>query len=260
VSSQELKTTEVHYPESDGKPMAETDIHRQLMIEAIESVAERFRDDPEFYVSGNLFLYYEEGDPGSVVSPDFFAVRGVPGRLRRTYKVWEEGKGPDIVLELTSRSTHREDLGNKRAVYEELGVKEYFIFDPEGIKFQPQLRAFRLKDGVLQPVPELRREGSCQVFLSEVLGLELHGGGMMLRWVDPATGEPLPSRRDLSEAARAARREAESEKARAESEKARAESEKAIAEKEKARAEAAEAELARLRSEIERQRGAGPSH
>jgi len=235
-----LKSGKVHYPESDGKPMAETDIHRDLMLEAIEAVRERFRDEPNFYVSGNLFVYYEEGDPEKVVAPDFFAVRGVPRGQRRIYKVWEEVKGPEVVLELTSPTTHLEDLGNKRAIYEVLGVSEYFICDPLVKASQPNLRGFRLKEGVLQPIPESRREQGLQVFASEVLGLELHGSGSTLRWVDPLTGKPLPTRQEIRQ--------------RADEEKQRADEERERAEKERARAEAAIAENVRLRAELERLR------
>ncbi len=219
-----VKGAHVHYPESDGKPMAETDIHRDLMLEAIEAIREHFRDEPNFYVSGNLFVYYQEGDPEKVVAPDFFAVRGVPRGPRRIYKVWEEGKAPEVVLELTSPTTHLEDLGNKRAIYEEIGVKEYFICDPLVKARQPNLRGFRLKEGVLQPIPESRREQGLQVFTSEVLGLELHGSGSTLRWVNPRTGKPLPTRQEIRQRA----------------------------EEEQKRADAAEAEIARLRAELER--------
>lgn len=227
MTPRELRRAEVRYPESDGKPMAETDLHRDLMVDAIEAVREHFRADPSFYVSGNLFVYFEEGNPEAVVAPDFFAVRGVPAGRRRTYKVWEEGKGPEVVLELTSPSTHREDLGNKRGIYEDLGVKEYFIFDPFAAKSRPVLRGFRWTEGVLQPAAALREEGENIVFSSDVLGLELHGGPGTVRWIDPSTGRPLPTREDL-------RRRAEAEGRRA---------------------EAAEAELARLRREVDRLRG-----
>src|SRR5687767_2880890 len=188
-----VEGAQVHYPESDGKPMAETDIHPDLLVDAIGAIRDRFRDDPDFYVSGNLFVYYQEGDPTKVVAPDFFAVRGVPRGQRRVYKVWEEGKAPEVVLELTSPTTHLEDLGNKRAIYEELGVREYFICDPLVKAGKPNLRGFRLKGGVLLPFPETRREQGVQIFASEVLGLELHGAGSTLRWVDPRTGRPLPN-------------------------------------------------------------------
>src|SRR5581483_5303214 len=81
----------VYYPTSDGKPMGETEKHRDLMIYCIEALKAYFADDPEGYVSGNNFLYYEEGNPKARVSPDCYVVFGVEKRQRDFYKVWEEG-------------------------------------------------------------------------------------------------------------------------------------------------------------------------
>jgi Uma2 family endonuclease len=96
-----------------------------IQTELIETLGHRFRDDPLFYASGNLFVYFEKGHPEMVVAPDVFVARGVRKGKRRIYKIWEEKKGPDLVIELTSRDTHLEDLGKKRAIYERLRVKEY---------------------------------------------------------------------------------------------------------------------------------------
>ena len=79
-----------------------------------------------------MFLYYEEGDPRKVVCPDVFVTLNVPSNTkRRTFKVWEEGKGPDLVIEITSKKTRKEDLHKKFDLYRDvLGVREYFLFDP----------------------------------------------------------------------------------------------------------------------------------
>jgi len=241
MASPDLKPPRVRYPESDGTPMGETELHRDLLIDLIVSIHQRFLDDPGVYASGNMFLYFEEGSPEMVVCPDFFVVRGVPKKQRRVYKLWEEKKAPELVIELTSRATHLEDLGKKRAIYEQLGVEEYFIFDPEGIRFDPPFQGFRRKGQLFEPLREVRVVEGARVFLSSVLGLELHGGGTSLRWVDPATGEPLAVPREAYAAAAAERQRAEAEKHRAEGEKLRA--------------EAAEAENARLRDEIARLKG-----
>ena len=82
------------------------------------------------YVSGNLFIYYREGDPQAVVAPDVFVVLGADSADRSIYRLWEEPKGPDFVLEITSRSTRREDQVSKRELYRSLGVREYWQFDP----------------------------------------------------------------------------------------------------------------------------------
>jgi len=99
--------THVIYPERDGKPIGETDAHIEQLAELRLMLDWHFRDDPQVYVSGNLLIYFVEGNPGERISPDVFVVFGVPKGRRRTYKVWEEGKGPDVVVELTSRGARR---------------------------------------------------------------------------------------------------------------------------------------------------------
>ncbi len=132
----------VYYPESDGKPIAETDTHINLLTYLREALLDYFRDDPNVYVAGNLFVYYEKGDPDGVVAPDVFVAKGVQKHDRRIYQVWKEGKGPDVVVELTSRGTRQKDLGPKKGTYEMLGVQEYFIFDPLVEYPQPPLVGF----------------------------------------------------------------------------------------------------------------------
>jgi hypothetical protein len=244
----ELERLAVVYPESDGRPVAETDPHRDVLFETVASVDEHFASVPDIYVSGNLLIYYEEGDLTKRFAPDFFLVRGVPKRKRRVYKVWEEGKGPDVVIEITSKSSRREDQGDKRGIYEELGVEEYFLFDPTGDWLEPILKGFRLREGVFEPMAPPRREEELLVLESKVLGLELLGREGDLRLRDPRTGELLPVRREYAARLEEERRAREEEHRRAEAEKQRAEAEKQ-------RAEAAEAEVARLRAELSRRRG-----
>ncbi len=112
----------VDYPDSDGQPVAETDFQRIPLWYANDALARYFRDQEDVYVSANMFLYYEEGNPRAVVAPDVFVVVGTPKGDRRSYKLWEEPKGPDFVLEITSHSTRTTDQGPKRRIYAELGV------------------------------------------------------------------------------------------------------------------------------------------
>jgi Uma2 family endonuclease len=173
------------------------------------------------YVAGNLFIYYEEGHPESVVAPDVFVIFGVPQRNRRTYKTWEhDGKCPDLVIELTSSKTRYIDLGEKRVRYAELGVQEYYIFDPLGEYLKPRLRGYQLVDGELIPLPGPR-------IISRLLHVELRVVGDTLRVYELASGAVLPTPDELDEAWQ---REAEARRA-------------------------AEAEIERLRAEIERLRG-----
>ena len=150
TAAQSPTTAEVFYPESDGQPMAESDVHRDLMIDLIAMLREYFHDDPQVYISGNLLLYYQEGNPRRSVAPDVFVVKGVPGGRRRIYKLWEEGQPPDVVFEVTSPSTRGEDLRTKHDLYARLGVTEYFLFDPLGEYLRPPLQGHQLTQ---RPLP-----------------------------------------------------------------------------------------------------------
>ena len=100
------RTRKIEYPTGDGKPMAETDIHRENMVDLIQTLKDRFAADPMIYVSGNLLMFYEEGNRRKHVSPDVFVVRGIENRLRENYLVLEDGKAPDLIIEVTSKSTN----------------------------------------------------------------------------------------------------------------------------------------------------------
>ena len=203
---------EIFYPESDGKPMAETDKHRNLLVELIESLKNFYAEDSEIYVTGDLFLYYLEGVPQECVAPDVMVCFGVPKKERRIYKLWEEKVAPSIVIELASHSTYKNDREGKRDLYEFLGVKEYFIYNPEYPKTLPSLLAYRLQDGEYQKISI----ENGRIF-SEVVGLELVDTGNTLRLFNPQTDKFLPSLAELSQAAeRAERAEAEIERLKAE--------------------------------------------
>lgn len=175
---------EIEYPTSDGKPMAETDLHRQVMVDLIETLQAYFAADPLVYVSGDLLLFYEEGNPRRHVAPDVFVVRGVPKLPPRDhYLLWREGKGPDVVIEVTSKTARRVDQTKKRTLYREvLQVPEYFQFDPTEDYLKPPLQGHRLIAGqyvAIEPVAgRLPSLG---------LGLHLERDGASLRLYDPAT-------------------------------------------------------------------------
>lgn len=182
-----LQRDQVFYPESDGQPMAETDLHRDLMVDHIRALRRRYLDEPDVYVTGNLFFYFVKGNPRAVVAPDLFLVKGVPKGRRRIYKLWEEGRVPSLVIELTSDSTRDEDVSKKKEIYERLGVDEYFLFDPYEDYLRPSLQGHRLTDGRYRPI-ETEADGSLR---SLTTGLLLRREGERLRLVDATTGEPL---------------------------------------------------------------------
>lgn len=210
ITTAEFPRLQIEYPESDGKPMAETPTHRKAMTDTIEMLTDFFRDAPNVYVSGNMMMYYEEGDPTASVSPDVFVVKGVTKEERRTYRVWVEKRPPLVVFEFSSRSTRLEDSGNKKALYAMMGVREYFLCDPLSEYLEPPLQGFVLERGDYRRLPE-DSDGSV---ISRELGLRLKMEGSQLRLVVIATGERLLTPAEAQEKARSA--EAEIERLKAE--------------------------------------------
>lgn len=131
---------ETLYPESDGKPIAETEVHRDEIFGLIWVLRQRYRDVSDVHVTGNLFFYYVQREPRFVVCPDVIVVKGVSKHERRTYKLWEEGEVPSLVIEVTSDSTKDEDLHGKKDLYKHLGVEEYILHDPFSEYLRPSLQ------------------------------------------------------------------------------------------------------------------------
>ena len=234
----------VHYPCSDDQPMAESEFQLVPMLYLLTVLRTHFRHREDVYVGGDMFVYYEEGNPGAVVAPDVFVVIGAPKRAehpRDTYKLWEEPKGPDFVLEVLSSSTWKADLGPKRALYASLGVAEYWLFDPTREHLlSPPLRGMRLAGREYRELPALQLAASAPTLRSEVLGLDLRLDHGTLRFRDPATGEDLLGHDEE----RSARREAET---RVRREAAARHDAEVRAEQADAAREAAEVQLAELR-------------
>ena len=161
------------YPESDGKPMAETPVHRRATIDATQPLDGFFEKRSDVYVGSDMFVYYRDGDLRYNVVPDVWVAFGVPKLPeRRTWLIWIEGKGPDFVLEITSKSTRREDEGGKKRLYEQLGVREYWQFDPTGEYLNPILKGRELgPDGKYRDLVLKERDGVLRH--SSLLGLDL---------------------------------------------------------------------------------------
>lgn len=185
------------YPTSDGKPMAETDWHRILMMALIQTLESWYADAPMVYVSGNLLVFYVPGNKRKHVSPDIFVVKGVPKRRRPNFLIWEEGKSPTAVIELTSSTTRKEDIDKKFKLYQDvLKVQEYFLFDPKEDYLQPSMQAFRLVRGKYTPIQPVKDR-----LPSKVLGLHLERDGDELRLWNPESGQWLPTPEERAEMA-----------------------------------------------------------
>jgi len=182
--------------------MGETDLHRDWMIRILEILRYRYRDQ-RVYVASNLLVYYEEGCPSRFVVPDNFVVLNCSPERRRMYRVWEEGKSPSVVFEITSRSTKHEDLVTKLPLYERMGVSEYFLYDPSDSYLDVALQGCRLIDGTLREM-ELK-DGS---LTCETLGIRMMLVGADLVMFDINSGEQLLTGEEAERAAKEAERAA----------------------------------------------------
>ena len=185
-----LPRARVEYPSTDGKPVAESDFQRDSLLYAVDVLQQHFRARPDVYVSGNLLLYYEEGNPKAVVAPDVFVVMGASNHRRMSYLLWQEPKGPDFVLEVTSRSTRKRDQGPKRELYRRLGVQEYWQYDPTGDYLDPALQGYELRGGEYEALPAVERGADRLLLRSAVLGLELRLEAGEFRFRDAAADAP----------------------------------------------------------------------
>jgi len=246
--------------------VAETPIHRKNLLLTIDVLEDWFAAEAQVYVSGNMFVYYVQGDKWKHVSPDVFVARGVPkDKPRDYYLVWEEGASPDLVIEFTSKSTREEDVDQKLALYRDvLKVSEFFLFDPHREYLDPPLQGHRLREGRYEQVSPLAGR-----LPSEVLGLHLEDDGDELRLYDPVTRRWLPTPKEDAAAAKAGaaqawrradeqqrradeqQRRADEQQRRADEQQARAQAERKIAEAERKCAEERQVEIERLHRELE---------
>ena len=145
--------TAIHYPTGDGQPVAETFAHLYAILMTIE-VLRLYLQGQQATVLGNQYLYYEQGNANKRVAPDVFVIFGVEPGGRDNYKIWEEGSVPSVTFEMTSPSTKKEDDGPKKQLYAQIGIQEYWQFDPKGEWIKEQLRGYRLENGQYQPIAD----------------------------------------------------------------------------------------------------------
>lgn len=229
----EERAEEDAFPAFDRLPLAESSRHLDEMVSVLEVLEDRYRAALDVWVSGHVLLYTEAGNPDASVVADVLLVDGVRKRSRRSYRPWEEGRVPALVVEVTSRQTREEDLERKLPAYERLGVAEVVLHDPLEEHLSPPLQGFRLAAGRYRRLPN-EPDGS---LLSRATGLVFRREGHRLRLVDAASGAPLLRHDERMRRLRDASHLSE-ERFRAAEERARL----------------AELELSRVREELERLR------
>ena len=197
----------IEYPSSDGKPMAESHRHAMATVNAWQGLTHFFSKRSDVYIGMDMLMYFVEGDRRQSVVPDVFVVLGAPKLpLRDNWLVWEEGRVPDFVPEITSRTTRREDGGRKRQLYQRLGVAEYWQYDPTGDYLDPILKGAHLVNGSYRPIATTAGPVGAPR-LASALGIELHLVRDELRLFDPSGGRYLPTFEEATVRADTAERE-----------------------------------------------------
>ncbi|MEM1392784.1 MAG: Uma2 family endonuclease [Cyanobacteria bacterium P01_H01_bin.150] len=180
ITSTQQKS-EIFYPSSDGELVAETYIHLYAILTTLE-VLRQYLQGQQATVLANQFLYYAQGFPKLRVAPDVMVIFDVEPGGRDNYKIWEEGKVPSVIFEMTSKSTQKQDIEQKKLLYEQLEVQEYWLFDPKGEWVEEKLRGYRLQKENYQIITDSR---------SEALKLRLTIEGELIGFYREDTGEKL---------------------------------------------------------------------
>ena len=222
----------------EGNWIAQSIWHGKAVSQATVALDNHFRNRDNVLVAMELLVYYEPGNNKVCLQPDLQVVFGVQRGNRSSYKVWEEGKAADFVLEVASPSTADKDARHKAQEYARIGVLEYWRLDPTGSLLVPPLEGWEANGGSYNPVQPVARGARGGWLRSRVLGLELRSqrqdGATVLVFRDPRTGEEFDG--ELGESER--RRRAAEERASAEAKRASAEAERRRAAEERANAEA----------------------
>lgn len=214
---------QIECPGSAGEQFGGIGIHAQARLDLLNSLRSCFSSRSDIYAAADMSLYHQEGKPQVRTAPDLMVIKGVPNQEQRISETWDGGVMPCTIFEITSRSTFLEDTIEKALLYAQLGVAEYFLFDPEGNYFDERFIGYRLEDGLYEAIIA----DANGAITSEELGLTFRPEGCLLRVSAPIIGEQIST---IDEVISMAKQEA------------------ARAEQEAARAAAAEAEVARLKA------------
>ncbi|MGD2181380.1 Uma2 family endonuclease [Lusitaniella coriacea] len=174
---------EIAFPPGDlfsNEPPLESELHLRQILLLLQSLEWFWNARQDFYACGNLTIYYSPNQRKSEQfrGPDFFVVLGVERKPRKSWVVWQEdGKYPNLIIEILSSSTTKTDRGLKKQIYQDIfRTPDYFWFDPDSLEFQ----GFHLVDGEYQ---DLQPNANGQLW-SQQLQLYLGVHNSKLRWFD----------------------------------------------------------------------------
>ncbi len=191
IAEASAKPGEVDYPERNW--IAQSIAHGDAVLQAAAALRNHFRDRTDVLVAMELAVYYRRNDNNLWLQPDVQVVFGVSPENRSSYRIWEEGKAPDFVLEVASPSTAENDAEHKAGEYARIGVREYWRLDPDGTLMGSALEGYEASSGKYDPVQPVASSDRERRYRSQVLGLELRSQRQARATVlvlrDPRTGE-----------------------------------------------------------------------
>jgi Uma2 family endonuclease len=182
----------VTYPENDGNPMSDNTLQFRWIVTIQGGLDALFRDNPDVFVAGDLLWYPVQGDNTTRQAPDAMVAFGRPKGDRGSYRQWEEnGVAPQVVFEVLSPGNRPGEMARKLLFYEQHGVEEYYIYDPDRVRLTGYRRS---GDGGFEQVPEMNG------FTSPRLGIRFDMSGPELTIYRP-DGRPFQTYLELSEQA-----------------------------------------------------------
>ncbi|MDJ0621191.1 MAG: Uma2 family endonuclease [Calothrix sp. MO_192.B10] len=158
---------DLHFPDSDGKPMADNTEQFRWIVLIKENLEILFADDPKVFVAGDLLWYPVKSRLISPVAPDIMVVFGRPKGRRGSYKQWQEDNiAPQVVYEILSPSNNVGEMERKLEFYQTYGVEEYYQYDPD----RYELKGWQRQEEQLLPIAHIDGWTSPRLGIRFVLG------------------------------------------------------------------------------------------
>ena len=191
VAEASAKPDEIEYPGRNW--IAQSIAHGDAVLQAAAALRNHFRERPDVLVAMELAVYYRRDDNNLWLQPDVLVAFGVSAENRSSYRIWEEGKAPDFVLEVASPATAKNDAEHKAQEYARIGVREHWRLDPDGTLMGSALAGHEASGRQYDPVQPVASSGRELRYRSRVLGLELgsrrQARATVLVFRDPRSGE-----------------------------------------------------------------------
>jgi Uma2 family endonuclease len=197
----------VIYPDTDGLPMAENTLQFEWIVTIKGGLDHLFDADPNVFVAGDLFWYPVEGHPEIRIAPDAMVAFGRPKGHRLSYLQFEEGNiPPQVVFEVLSPSNRGGEMSRKFAFYQQYGVEEYYLYDPDEDRLE--LTGYLRRDNQLIEIPNMNGHQSPRLGIT----FEMSDAGLRILRPD---GQPFLTYEELAQREEFERQRAEQERQRA---------------------------------------------